>query len=57
MKHLLSDDPRCICGDLESEHVDAKEQCVILECGCKEFTNEEQELEAMKMDEIKNDLI
>lgn len=27
----------CRCGDTESQHVDGCEQCVIHECGCKEF--------------------
>lgn len=28
----------CECGDEEMQHIDAMEQCVIPECGCKEFT-------------------
>lgn len=31
----------CECGDMESQHIDSGEQCVIPECGCREF--EEQE--------------
>ncbi len=27
----------CECGDLESQHIDGCEQCVIPECDCKEF--------------------
>lgn len=27
----------CSCGDTENVHVDNMEQCVIPECGCKEF--------------------
>jgi len=34
-------DKICICGDRESEHVDAMEQCFIPECGCKEFEESE----------------
>ena len=30
-------DPRCTCGDTESEHIDSEAQCVIVDCGCKEF--------------------
>ena len=32
MKELI-----CTCGDTESQHVDNCEQCVVPECGCKEF--------------------
>jgi len=27
----------CQCGDTEMQHVDGCEQCIIPECGCKEF--------------------
>jgi len=27
----------CVCGDLEMQHTNACEQCLIPECGCKEF--------------------
>lgn len=37
------DDPVCECGDLSSQHVDGCEQCVIPECGCKEFFNIDEE--------------
>lgn len=30
-------DKICVCGDLASEHVDGCEQCIIPDCGCKEF--------------------
>lgn len=32
----------CVCGDTEDEHVDGCEQCIISECGCKEFELEEE---------------
>lgn len=34
-------DKNCICGDTESQHIDNCEQCVIPECGCKEFEEDE----------------
>jgi len=27
----------CTCGDSESQHIDGEAQCVVPECGCKEF--------------------
>lgn len=30
-------DEMCECGDTSSQHVDGCEQCVVPECGCKEF--------------------
>lgn len=34
------EDPMCECGDASSLHVDGCEQCVIPECGCREFEEE-----------------
>lgn len=31
------EDKKCVCGHLESEHVDACEQCFIVDCGCRQF--------------------
>jgi hypothetical protein len=42
---MTDDDPMCECGDPSSQHVDGCEQCVIPECGCREFTDIEVEEE------------
>jgi hypothetical protein len=36
------DDPMCVCGDSSSYHVDGCEQCFIIDCGCREFEEEEE---------------
>lgn len=37
------EDPVCDCGDLSSMHVDGCEQCAVIGCGCREFSNESEE--------------
>lgn len=39
----LDTEMMCECGDTASQHVDGCEQCVVPECGCKEFSEAEQE--------------
>lgn len=34
----MDKDLMCECGDPSSQHVDGCEQCIIPECGCREFT-------------------
>lgn len=31
----------CECGDSEAMHIDGQEQCFVVDCGCKEFTEKE----------------
>ena len=33
----------CECGDIESQHVDNVGMCMVPECGCKRFEEEERE--------------
>lgn len=40
---------KCTCGDEEELHVDNCEQCVVPECGCKEFESEEPTKESMNL--------
>lgn len=37
VKDALNPEIKCTCGDTEEQHVDGCEQCVVPECGCKEF--------------------
>ena len=39
------DDAVCECGDLESQHIDGSEQCTVVDCGCREFTEADEEAE------------
>lgn len=32
-----AEDLDCECGDTQSNHVDAEDQCAVPDCGCKEF--------------------
>ncbi len=31
----------CTCGDTEMQHIDGCEQCVVSDCGCREFSEDE----------------
>ncbi len=33
----MTDDLECVCGDMQSQHIDAQNQCCIPDCGCKEY--------------------
>lgn len=43
----------CVCGDEENQHIDNCEQCVIAECGCKQF--EEPEVKVQNPDQPADD--
>lgn len=48
---------KCTCGDTAAEHIDGMEQCFVIGCGCKEFTNEVLENEMLKVEDSKNDFL
>lgn len=29
--------PDCVCGDEVGMHIDNEDQCVVVDCGCKEY--------------------